>query len=117
MNMTSVLGATPIQMLTVTHEVLAQIMTNELLVSVADSPDTSEVRERLSYAVKVVADSYRALPRAVRLSQGGLYLKHLELAYERLRHVVVSEPDRNLIAEHLADSVFLVANARQWVIL
>jgi hypothetical protein len=106
MNMTSVLGATPIQMLTVTHEVLAQIMTNELLVSVADSPDTSEVRERLSYAVKVVADSYRALPRAVRLSQGGLYLKHLELAYERLRHVVVSEPDRNLIAEHLADSVF-----------
>lgn len=106
MNMTSVLGATPIQMLTVTHEVLSQIIANELLVSVADSPYTSQVRERLSYAVKVVADSYRALPRAVRLSQGGLYLKHLELAYERLRHVVVSEPDRNLVAEHLADSVF-----------
>jgi len=106
MNMTSVLGAMPIQMLTVTHEVLSQIIANELLVSVADSPYTSQVRERLSYAVKVVADSYRALPRAVRLSQGGLYLKHLELAYERLRHVVVSEPDRNLVAEHLADSVF-----------
>lgn len=106
MNMTSVLGATPIQMLTVTHEVLAKIITNELLVSVADSPHTSQVRERLSYAVKVIADSYRALPRAVRLSQGGLYLKHLEIAYERLQHVVTSQPDQNRVAEHLADSVF-----------
>ncbi len=106
MNMTSVLGATPIQMLTVTHEVLAQIITNELLESVADSPYTSQVRERLSYAMRVIADSYRALPRTARLSQGGLYLKHLELAYERLRLVAANQPDPTRVAEHLADSVF-----------
>lgn len=106
MNMTSVLSATPIQMLTVTHEVLAQIITNELLALAADSPFVSQVREQLSYSVRVIAESYRALPRTGRLSQGGLYLKHLELAYERLRIVAANQPDPSRVAEHLADSVF-----------
>lgn len=106
MNMTSVLAATPIDSLTVTHDHLSQVIAHEILGSLPETGRTTEFRERLRYVMRVMADGYKALPRAVRLSQGGLYLRHLELAYERLRFIAANQPDRNLAVEHLADSVF-----------
>ena len=106
MNMTSVLEATPIQMLTMTHHHFSRVVANELLRSSPETAQTTQFRERLSYVMRVIADGYKALPKAVRLSQGGLYLRHLELAYERLRLIAANELDRNLLIEHLVDSIF-----------
>ena len=106
MNMTSVLSATPIQMLTVTHHHFSRVVANELLGSSLETAQTTQFRERLSYVMRVTADGYKALPRCSRLSQGGLYLRHLELAYERLRLVAANQLDQNLVIELLADSIF-----------
>lgn len=106
MNMTSVLEATPIQMLTMTHHHFSRVVANELLRSSPETAQTTQFRERLSYVMRVIADGYKALPKAVRLSQGGLYLRHLELAYERLRLIAANQLDRNLVIEHLVDSIF-----------